>query len=86
MQVNDVVVRGTGRYVPERIFTNHEFEAIIETSDEWITERTGIRERRLAAPGEQNSHMAVNACRQALEHAGVDAGDHAGFGHRGAVI
>jgi 3-oxoacyl-[acyl-carrier-protein] synthase-3 len=68
-----VVVRSTGRYVPERVFTNHEFEAIIETSDEWIRERTGIHERRMAAPGEKNSDMALAACRQALERAGVDA-------------
>jgi 3-oxoacyl-[acyl-carrier-protein] synthase-3 len=68
----DVVVRATGRYLPERVFTNHEFEAIIDTSDEWIRERTGIRERRLAAPGEKNSDMALAACRQALERAGVD--------------
>jgi 3-oxoacyl-[acyl-carrier-protein] synthase-3 len=73
VQVKDVVVRGTGRYVPERVFSNHEFEAIIDTSDEWITERTGIRERRLAAPGELNSDMALQACRQALERAGVEA-------------
>jgi 3-oxoacyl-[acyl-carrier-protein] synthase-3 len=73
VQVKDVVVRGTGRYLPERIFTNHEFEAIIETSDDWITERTGIRERRLAAPGESTSDMALQACRQALERAGVAA-------------
>jgi 3-oxoacyl-[acyl-carrier-protein] synthase-3 len=53
------------------VFTNQEFEAIIETSDEWIRERTGIHERRMAAPGEKNSDMALHACRQALERSGV---------------
>lgn len=71
----DVVIRATGRYLPERVFTNHEFEAILDTSDEWIVQRTGIRERRLAAPGETNSAMGLAAARQCLERAGLEAGD-----------
>jgi 3-oxoacyl-[acyl-carrier-protein] synthase-3 len=73
VELKDVVVRGTGRYVPERVFTNSEFEAIIDTSDEWIRERTGIRERRLAAPGEKTSDMAFNAAQEALAAAGIGA-------------
>jgi 3-oxoacyl-[acyl-carrier-protein] synthase III len=71
----DVVIRSTGRYLPERVFTNDEFTAFIETSDEWITERTGIKERRMAAPGEKNSDMALAAVRQCLDRAGVDANE-----------
>ncbi len=71
----DVVVRATGRYLPERVFTNAEFEAFLETSDEWILERTGIKERRMAAPGEHVSDMACKAAKQALEHAGWAADD-----------
>jgi 3-oxoacyl-[acyl-carrier-protein] synthase-3 len=71
VELKDVVVRGTGRYVPERVFTNSEFEAIIDTSDEWIRERTGIRERRLAGPDEQTSDMALAASMKALARAGV---------------
>ena len=71
----DVVVRATGRYLPERVFTNKEFEAFLETSDDWITERTGIKERRMAAPGEQVSDMACKAAQQALERAGWSADD-----------
>jgi 3-oxoacyl-[acyl-carrier-protein] synthase III len=66
----DVVVRATGRYVPERVVTNVEFEAFLDTTDEWILERTGIKERRYAAPGEKVSDMACRAAQQALERAG----------------
>ena len=68
----DVLIRATGRYLPERVFTNAEFTQFIDTTDEWITERTGIRERRMAAPGETVSDMALMACRQCLERAGVE--------------
>ncbi len=74
-QAMDVVVRSTGRYVPERVFLNHEFESFLDTSDEWITERTGIKERHLAAPGESVSDMALAAARQAMERAGVGPED-----------
>ncbi|MDE3216572.1 MAG: ketoacyl-ACP synthase III [Gemmatimonadota bacterium] len=66
----------TGRGIPERVMTNHDFASIgIETSDEWIVERTGIRERHIAAPGETTCTMAAAAARQAMERAGVHAGD-----------
>jgi len=69
----DVIIRATGRYLPERVFTNKEFEALLDTTDEWIVERTGIRERHFAAPGETSSDMGLHASLQALERAGVDA-------------
>ncbi len=69
-------IAATGRNVPERVMTNHDFAAIgIETSDEWIVGRTGIRERRIAAPGETTCTMAAAAARRAMERAGVHAGD-----------
>ena len=67
---------GTGRGVPDRVMTNHDFAAIgIETSDEWIVERTGIRERRIAAPEETTCSMAAAAARRAMARAGVHPGD-----------
>jgi 3-oxoacyl-[acyl-carrier-protein] synthase-3 len=62
---------GTGSYAPAQVLTNQALEKIVDTSDAWITERTGIRERRKAAPGEATSDMAVAAARQALDMAGV---------------
>ncbi len=65
-------ITGWGMYVPERVLTNADLEKMVDTSDEWITERTGIKERRIAAEDEAASDMAVPAARQALERAGVD--------------
>ena len=62
-------------YVPERVLTNHDFEMMVDTSDEWIVDRTGIRERRMAAPDQGSSDLALTACQRALEMAGVDAKD-----------
>ncbi len=62
---------GTGSYAPSRVITNRELEQRVETSDSWIRERTGIQERRQAAPGEATSDLAVQAARRALEMAGV---------------
>ncbi len=62
---------GTGSYMPERTLTNHDLEKIVDTSDEWIFSRTGIRERRIAAEGEATSDMASAAARNAMEMAGV---------------
>jgi 3-oxoacyl-[acyl-carrier-protein] synthase-3 len=62
----------TGAYLPERILTNAELEKMVETSDEWIRSRTGIRERRIAAEDETASGMGVIAARQALEQGGID--------------
>ncbi|MCB1088114.1 MAG: hypothetical protein KDM63_13775, partial [Verrucomicrobiae bacterium] len=64
-----VRIAGTGSYLPAKVLTNHDLEAMVETSDEWIASRTGIRERRVAADGELTSHMAANAARQALQQA-----------------
>jgi 3-oxoacyl-[acyl-carrier-protein] synthase-3 len=62
---------GTGRYTPSKVLTNADFERTVETSDEWIRERTGIRERRIAEPHETIAYMGTEASRQALEAAGV---------------
>ncbi|QSQ24918.1 ketoacyl-ACP synthase III [Pyxidicoccus parkwayensis] len=64
---------GTGSYAPSRVITNQELEQRVDTSDSWIRERTGIQERRMAAPGESTSDMAVAAARRALDMAGVSA-------------
>lgn len=62
---------GVGAYAPERVMTNAELEKLVETSDEWIVQRTGIRERRIVAEDEAPSDLALRASRQALERAGV---------------
>ena len=67
------VVLGCGSYLPERILTNAELATQIDTSDEWIVQRTGIRQRHVAAEGEFTSHLAIKAAQAALAHAGVDA-------------
>jgi 3-oxoacyl-[acyl-carrier-protein] synthase III len=68
-------VLGTGSALPEKVITNHDLEKIVETSDQWITDRTGIRERRQAAPDETTSTLSVKASRLALEKAGIKATD-----------
>ena len=67
------VVLGCGSYLPERILTNAELAAKVETSDEWIVQRTGIRQRHIAAEGEFTSHLAIKAAQAAIAHAGIDA-------------
>lgn len=66
---------GVGAYVPQRRLTNHDLARMMDTTDEWIFTRTGIRERRIAAPDESTSDMALHAARQALASAGLSAGD-----------
>ncbi|ASF38787.1 MULTISPECIES: beta-ketoacyl-ACP synthase III [Halobacillus] len=66
-------ILGVGHYAPEKVLTNQDLEKMVDTSDEWIRSRTGIEERRIAADGEDTSHMAVNAARSALEDANMDA-------------
>jgi 3-oxoacyl-[acyl-carrier-protein] synthase-3 len=75
MRENDrsVGIIGIGSYVPDRIVTNKELEKIVETSDEWIVGRTGIKERRIAAPEVATSDMATEAAQKALEDAGISA-------------
>jgi 3-oxoacyl-[acyl-carrier-protein] synthase-3 len=70
-----VGIAGTGSYVPERIVENSHFEKYLDTSDEWITQRTGIKARRWAAPGQTTSQMALEAGRRALAAARVDPAD-----------
>jgi 3-oxoacyl-[acyl-carrier-protein] synthase-3 len=67
------VVLGCGSYLPSRVLTNAELSRMVDTSDEWIVQRTGIRERHIAAAGETTSDMAIKAARAALAAAGVDA-------------
>ncbi len=67
-------VMGWGAYLPRRIITNDELPQTLETSDSWIAERTGIRQRHIAAEGECTSDLALAASRKALERAGIDAG------------
>ncbi|MET0970153.1 MAG: beta-ketoacyl-ACP synthase III [Tardiphaga sp.] len=67
------VVLGCGSYLPERILTNAELATKVETSDEWIVQRTGIQQRHIAAKGEFTSHLAIKAAQAALDNAGIDA-------------
>ena len=69
------VIRGIGSYLPEKVLTNHDLAAMVDTSDEWIFQRTGIRERRIAAEGECTSDLATRAAEGALADAGLTAGD-----------
>lgn len=66
---------GTGSYLPEKVLTNKDLEKIVETSDEWIVTRTGIRERHMAAPEQTTSDMAVEAAKKAIMAAGLKATD-----------
>jgi 3-oxoacyl-[acyl-carrier-protein] synthase-3 len=66
-------VLGCGSYLPERILTNAELASKVDTSDEWIVQRTGIKQRHIAADGEFTSHLAIKAAQAALANAGVDA-------------
>ncbi len=68
-------ISGTGSYTPERILTNAELERMVATSDQWIAERTGIRERRIAANGEACSDLGIKAAERALKAAGLSATD-----------
>jgi 3-oxoacyl-[acyl-carrier-protein] synthase-3 len=65
-------IRGTGSQLPAKVVTNHDLEKVMDTSDQWIRERTGICERRIAADGETTGDLAEAACRKALEAADVD--------------
>ena len=70
-----VSITGLGCHVPERVVTNEELATLVETSDEWIVERTGIRERRIAAPEEALTDLALPAARAALAQAGLEGRD-----------
>ncbi len=66
------IVTGTGSYLPERIMTNEDLSKVVETTDDWITERTGIKNRHIAAEGELTSDLALHAARAAIADAGID--------------
>ena len=68
-------VIGTGSYLPQRVVSNAELAAKVDTSDEWIQQRTGIRQRHIAADGELASDLALQASRRALEMAGINAAE-----------
>jgi len=70
-----VSITGLGSHVPERVVTNDDLSTMMDTSDEWIVERTGIRERRIAAPEEALSDLALPAAREALDDAGLKGSD-----------
>ncbi|MFN4355306.1 beta-ketoacyl-ACP synthase III [Parvibaculum sp.] len=72
MSVIRTVVAGVGSYLPSRIMTNDDVSKVVETTDEWIVERTGIHQRHIAADGELTSHLALAAAREAIADAGID--------------
>ena len=71
--MKNVGIISVGSFVPAQVLTNFDLEKMVETSDEWITTRTGIKERRIAAKGERTSHLAIKAAKQALKRADFDA-------------
>lgn len=73
--VNRTIIAGTGSYLPEKILTNSDLEQMVDTTDEWIVSRTGIRERHIASSDEATSDLATEAGRAALQMAGVDPAD-----------
>lgn len=75
MSTHRSVILGCGSYLPERVLTNRELAGMVDTSDKWIVERTGIRERHIAAEGECTSDLAIAAARNAIEDAGIDASE-----------
>lgn len=70
-----VGIIGVGEYLPDRILTNHDLEKMVDTTDEWITTRTGIKERRIASDNEAVSDLAIKAAREALKDAKLDSKD-----------
>jgi len=75
MSLKSAKITGVGHYVPEKILSNHDLEKMVQTSDEWITSRTGIKERRIARDDESTADLAANAAKIALNNAGVNASD-----------
>lgn len=69
------VILATGSYLPDKILTNKDIEKLVDTTDDWIVQRTGIRERHIAAPGQATSDMAIHAARRALEASGLKPDD-----------
>jgi len=75
MTLRGVRISGTGRAVPDKILSNEDLSRMVDTSDEWITTRTGIKRRHIREEGQRNSDFASLACQRALESAGVEAGE-----------
>jgi 3-oxoacyl-[acyl-carrier-protein] synthase III len=73
--IRPVAIAGTGKFVPEKVLTNADLQRMVDTNDEWIVERTGIKERRIAAEDEATSDLAIKAGLDALENAGIKAED-----------
>lgn len=71
----NMTIKGIGKYVPEKIYDNAYFESIVETNDEWITRRTGIKERHVSAPEEYTTDLATKASLAAIENAGISPED-----------
>jgi 3-oxoacyl-[acyl-carrier-protein] synthase-3 len=71
----DIKITGTGSYLPKKVLTNFDLEKMVDTSDEWITTRTGIKERHIASEDEATSDLATKAAKEAFEMAGVSAND-----------
>ena len=78
------VVMGVGSYLPARRVTNSDMEKMVDTTDDWIVQRTGIRARHLAAEGETTSMLATKAAQAALKNAGLEAEARSGLALRGA--
>jgi len=72
-------ITGCGMYLPDKVMANHDLEKLVDTSDDWIATRTGIRERRIAAPEQAASDLALPAARQALAEAGIEPTDLGGI-------
>ena len=70
--MKNVGIVSVGSYVPEKVLTNFDLEKMVETTDDWITTRTGIKERRIAAKGERTSHLAIKAANDVLKRAKLD--------------
>jgi 3-oxoacyl-[acyl-carrier-protein] synthase-3 len=73
MNLIPVGILGTGKYVPERILTNHDLEQMVDTNDEWIVSRTGMKERHIASSEEASSDLAFHAAQIAMKNAGITA-------------
>ncbi len=71
----NMIIKGLGKYIPEKIYDNAYFETIVDTNDEWITRRTGIKERHISADNEYTTDLAARAAESAIENAGITAED-----------
>ena len=70
-----VNIIGTGSYLPEKVITNNDIAELVDTSDEWIYSRTGMKERRICAPNQATSDLGVEAAKSALKNSGINVGE-----------